>query len=436
MTDTPNEKKFMREKIVKPKRTGKQVAGKIICLLLFAVIFGVVAAVSFVVSKPMAEKFLGESPEPSTEPITIERDEPESTEAVMETMEPTAPEPQPEQDPEEIRDIVKEEVEKSTMTPEKVREFNQVISDIGNNAANSIVTISSEKYQKDWFDNPVVSRGQYAGMILAVNSSEVVILAGESAIEDADSLQIVFGDGSSASGTIKQADTVSDLAVISVETSTLPESTKNWIKAIELGNSYSVRAGDMLIAVGSPASRVYSIKNGMVTYVAKNIQTADGQTRVLYTDIVCDKERGTYFLNLSGQLVGWATDLYDSEELIDVTMVMSISEYKGNLQKLSNGISIPYLGIKGQEVGGLMQKEGLPAGIYITESIVNGPAYTIGIQNGDILTKIHGTELTTIRDFQNCMESLQSGMEVDVVVQRKGINEYKEIEYRVTIGAR
>lgn len=436
MTDRPNEKRFMREKIVKPKRTGKQVAGKIICLFLFAVIFGVVAAVSFVVSKPMAEKFLGESPEPSTEPITIERDEPESTEAVMETMEPTAPEPKPEQDTEEIREIVRDEVEKAPLTSEKVKEFNQVISDIGSNAANSIVTISSEKYQKDWFDNPVVSRGQYAGMILAVNSGEVVVLTGEAAVEDADSLQVVFGDGSTASGNVKQMDTIADLAVISVNLSELPEGTKNWIKAIELGNSYSVRAGDLLIAVGSPAGRVYSVKNGMVTYVAKNIQSADSQTRVIYTDISCDKQRGTYFLNLSGQLVGWATDLYDSEELTDVTMVMSISEYKGNLQKLSNGISIPYLGIKGQEVGTLMQKEGLPVGIYITESIVNGPAYIAGIQNGDILTKIHGTEMTTIRDFQNCMESLQSGMEVDVVVQRKGINEYKEIEYRVTIGAR
>ena len=51
MTDSPNGKKFMREKIVKPKKTGRQVAGKIFCLFLFAVIFGVVAAVTFVVSK-------------------------------------------------------------------------------------------------------------------------------------------------------------------------------------------------------------------------------------------------------------------------------------------------------------------------------------------------------------------------------------------------
>ena len=58
MTDSPNEKKFMREKIVKPPINKRRLAGRILCLCLFAVILGVVAAVSFVVSMPVVEKFL------------------------------------------------------------------------------------------------------------------------------------------------------------------------------------------------------------------------------------------------------------------------------------------------------------------------------------------------------------------------------------------
>lgn len=437
MSDSPNEKTFMREKIVKPKRTGKQVAGRVVCLFLLAVIFGIVAAVSFVISKPVAEKILRDESEPSTEPITIERDvELESTEAVMETMEPTAPETTPEQDEEEIRELVKSELEQLPITPEKVKELNQAVRDIGNTAVNSIVTVSSEKYQKDWFDNPVIKRGQYAGIILAVNTKEVVILTEESALQEADSLQIVFGDGTSVSGILKQTDEYSGLAVISADISDLSDVTKKWIKEIELGNSYAVSAGDMLIAVGSPAGPVYSVKNGIVSYVAKNVQTADGQTRVFYADMTCDKERGTFFLNLSGQLVGWATSLFDSEETGDMTKIMSLSEYKGNLQKLTNGIAIPYLGVKGQEVSALMQMEGIPAGIYITESIADGPAYTAGIQNGDILKKVNGTEVATMRDYQSVLENMESGVEISVVVERKGINEYKEIEYRVTVRAR
>lgn len=438
MTDSPNEKKFMREKIVKPKRTGRQVAGKIFCLILFAVIFGIVAAVTFVVSKPLAEKYLGEEPETSAVPITIERDEPETTEATMETMEPTAPEPtaEPEPDMEEIREIVRNEIRQEPWTAEKVEAFNQVIVDIGVNAERSIVTVSSEKYEKDWFDNPVVSTGRYAGVILASNPAEIVILTGTAAVEDADSMRIIFGDGSIAGGTVKAQDTVFDMAVIAVDSEEVTETTKNWISTMELGNSYSVNAGDILVAVGSPAGRVYSVKQGNVSYVTKNVQAVDGQTRIFLSDVACDIERGTFFLNLSGQLVGWATELFEVEDIGDMTKILSLSEYKGSLQKLSNGISVPYLGIKGQEVNVYMQKEGVPVGIYITESITDGPSYRAGIQNGDILTKIHGEEIRTFRDFQSCLERLQSGMETTVTIQRKGIDEYKEIEYQVTIGAR
>ena len=442
MTGSPNEKNFMRETIVKPKEPKIRRAGRAFCLVLFAVILGIISAVSFVISVPFAEKYFGkETTAPST-PITIEKDtEPDMT-ATMETMEPTAPEtqPQPEYDPENneeaIRRIIRDELEQDGWTTEKVKGFNQVITGIGKDADKSIVTVSAVKHQKDWFDNPVESTGEFAGVILAVNSGEIVILTGEQAIEDADTLKISFGNGASASAWVKQTDTVAGIAAIGVNPAELETTTVEWIEPMELGNSYSVQTGDLLIAVGSPTGRVHSMKHGSVTYIATGVQTMDGQTRVIYTDIECNKETGTFFLNLSGQLVGWASALFDTEGETDGTFVMSISEYKGSLQKLSNGISIPYLGIKGQEVNETMQEDGIPQGIYITESIAEGPAYQAGIQNGDILTKIQGEQLETIRDFQNVMEDMESGAEITVVIQRKGINEYKEIEYHMTIGAR
>ena len=43
MSDTPNEKNFMREKIVKPPIDKRRAAGRILCYVLFAVVFGGVA---------------------------------------------------------------------------------------------------------------------------------------------------------------------------------------------------------------------------------------------------------------------------------------------------------------------------------------------------------------------------------------------------------
>lgn len=438
MTDSPNEKKFMREKIVKPPVSRKLIARRILGLFLFAVIFGAVAAVSFVLSKPFAEKFLGKEPTTPSIPITIEKDdEPGTQTSATETMEVTTTDStHSEAEREELEEIVKTAMEQYPWTPEHVENLNQVLREIAQEADKGIVTVSSVKTQVDWFDNPVESTGQYAGVILAVNTNEIVILAGEESVEGAESLRIVFGDGSTAPAQIKQRDTVTGMVALSVAASGLSESTGNWIEPIELGNSYSMKTGDMVIAVGSPSGRVHSVKQGCISYVAKGVQVADGQTRILYTDFSCNTQKGTFFLNLSGQLIGWATNKYQTEESPDTTMAMSISEYKGILQKLSNGIAMPYFGIKGQDVSESMQKEGIPQGIYITESIAEGPAYSAGIQNGDILTRIQGEDIISIRDFQTRLENVESGKQVSVVIQRKGIDEYKEIEYHVTIGAR
>ena len=59
MSDTPNEKKFMREKVVKPPIDKRRAAGRILCYVLFAAVFGGVAAVSFVASLPTAKRSEG-----------------------------------------------------------------------------------------------------------------------------------------------------------------------------------------------------------------------------------------------------------------------------------------------------------------------------------------------------------------------------------------
>ena len=215
MTDSSNEKKFMREKIVKPQETKRRKAGKVFCLVFSAVIFGIVAAVSFVAALPVAKKHLAPETTTQTVPITIEKDDDpgvvaESTEAI-EATEPYEEIQQTEAeaavaDEEDIRSIVKDELKEVTWSTDKIREFYQLISEIGADAENSIVTVSAVKQQMDWFDNPVESTGQYAGVILAINETEIVILTGKQAVTDADALRVAFYDGTTAEGIVKQTD--------------------------------------------------------------------------------------------------------------------------------------------------------------------------------------------------------------------------------------
>ena len=166
----------------------------------------------------------------------------------------------------------------------------------------------------------------------------------------------------------------------------------------------------------------------------KNVQMVDQVTRIIYTRISADPKKGTFLVNTSGELVGWVMEQGEG----DFTMaeVMGISDYKGILENLTNGRAAPCFGIEGQEVSDIMAERGLPHGIYVQNSVTDRPAYSAGIQNGDIITHIDDREITTMKDFQNTVDNLEYGRLIHVIVQRNGRDQYAELEFQVMVGAR
>ena len=119
-----------------------------------------------------------------------------------------------------------------------------------------------------------------------------------------------------------------------------------------------------------------------------------------------------------------------------MTKVAAVSDYKGVLEKMSNGSEVPYFGIQGQEVSQAMEDSGMPEGIYVITSVNDSPAYNAGIQPGDVITWVNGAKIGNMKDFQNQIEALSLGDKIKVAVLRSGKNGYTEIEFQVTIGAR
>lgn len=427
----PERSRFIREKIIKQPMAKKEVLKRALLLLLTAAIFGVVASVTFVVSKPIAQKYLTKEHASEGVSISIPKDEPES---VPQSMEVDTDETVNETEP--IEDVLKTALEKYQYSADDISNLYSSLKALCLEADKGIVTVHSVKTQVDWFDNPVENSGLYAGAVIASANGELLILTPEGAVEEADSIKVAFSDGTEAAGEIKQTDKTSGMAIVSVPTSTLEPELLKSIKDIELGNSYSVKQGDLVIAIGSPAGMVHSTGYGFVSYVTRNVQVADSVTRIIYADLKSNAHTGTFLMNTSGQIIGWVTDQYKNDGSEDMTVAMAISDYKSVLEKLTNGIPAPYLGIKGQEVSSTMNDSGMPLGIYVVDCEIDSPAYSAGIQCGDIITKIGNQKLVTMKDYQMKLESLQKDESVTVTVQRNGRDEYKELEYQVTIGAR
>lgn len=422
-------RQFINEKIVEHPKSRRDMLKRALGLLATAVIFGFVAAVTFVVSKPVAEKVLARDSASESTPVTIPKDDPETAHGEAETA-PTVAQTEP------IEEILKSAMEKYPFSVDDLNTLYGSLKSVVQKADKGIVTVHSVKMQTDWFNNPVENSGLFAGVIIASANQEILVLTPEASVEDAQSIRVAFSDGTEVQGTIKQTDKISGMAIVSVSTADLGRTLLEELKAIELGNSYSVKQGELVVAIGAPAGMVHSVGYGFISYITRNVQITDGMTRILYSDVKGNAGTGTFLMNTSGQIIGWVTDNYKNDGSKDMTAAMAISDYKNILEKMSNGVAFPYFGVKGQEVSAVMNGSGMPLGVYVVDVNGEGPAYHAGIQSGDIITAMGGKTIITMKDFQVVLEASNPGDVIPVTVFRNGREEYKEIHYQVTIGAR
>lgn len=424
-----NDRDFISEKIVRPAPSRKQVGTRMATAACAGVIFGVVSAVCFVLTRPILEQ-LSAGNRPTTSAISIPKDELESPVEAIENERVAETETEP------VEEMVQTALEKYRYTVDDLNSMLNSLRGKAQTADKSVVVVHSVQQNTDWFDNPVETTGLYAGMIIAKTSQELLVLTPEAAVEQADSIKVTLGNGNDVSGHMKQKDAISGQAIVSISVQDISATQLRDLEPIPLGNSYQVQQGDLIAAVGSPAGVVHSMDYGFVSYVVRSNPMVDQHCRMLYSNILADAGKGTFLVNTNGELVGWAQEP-DSPEASDrVTEVFGISDYKGVLEKLSNGQAVPCIGIVGQEVTGALVENGLPAGIYVMNAVTDKPAYNAGIQNGDILTELAGEPVTSMKEYQAALDKMTCGQVVHVTVARNGRDTYTELEFDVTVGSR
>lgn len=424
-----NDRDFISEKIVRPAPSRKQVGTRMATAACAGVIFGVVSAVCFVLTRPILEQ-LSAGNRPTTSAISIPKDELESPVEAIENERVAETETEP------VEEMVQTALEKYRYTVDDLNSMLNSLRGKAQTADKSVVVVHSVQQNTDWFDNPVETTGLYAGMIIAKTSQELLVLTPEAAVEQADSIKVTLGNGNDVSGHMKQKDAISGQAIVSISVQDISATQLRDLEPIPLGNSYQVQQGDLIAAVGSPAGVVHSMDYGFVSYVVRSNPMVDQHCRMLYSNILADAGKGTFLVNTNGELVGWAQEP-DSPEASDrVTEVFGISDYKGVLEKLSNGQAVPCIGIVGQEVTDVQVENGLPAGIYVMNAVTDKPAYNAGIQNGDILTELAGEPVTSMKEYQAALDKMTCGQVVHVTVARNGRDTYTELEFDVTVGSR
>lgn len=408
---------FVKEKIKKQPFYQNKTLRRAALQLIFSVVCGAVACFVFVIVHPWMERTFGE--QEMTE-ITIPQEEEEET--VTEPQEETE-----EEEPVVITEPRELEVEDYADLYTKLKE-------VADTAGKSLVTVTASSSGTDWFNETYESRRELSGLLVGNNGVELLILAPYSQVEGADTLQAAFADGSTLAAVLKNYDSVTDLAVLSVNLADVEEDTLESIRMAELGSSKSLKAGEPVIAVGSPAGIAGSVKYGNLVASGYKVSVIDGEYNLLITDMERSEKGSGVLLNLSGQVIGLLEDSYLNSSNKGALTAYAISDMKDIIEHLSNSQDLVYMGIHGTDVTEeISEAQGIPAGVYVTGMEADSPAMNSGIQAGDIITEINGKTITSLSQIREMLLKFSREQVIQVVVMRQGKDGYKEIECSVTL---
>lgn len=421
MSDKKNDNyDLYTEHIVKePWKNSKRILKKGASLVAMAVFFGLVAGLVMIIVYKTGKNYLDDNKAAMNE-TTSSTDGSESKETDPEDT--TVP---------PIEEITTEIPSTVPIDNEKLNDYMgyyKALKSVADKAGLSVVTVTAAKQGVDFFNSTYQNIADEYGIVISSDSTGYYILTEYSLVKNSENIQVTYYDKTVDTAEFVAGDTTTDMAVIktgSLNTAVVP---------VQFGNSDAVLKGDLLVATGKLYGFNGTIGYGIATGVNNSVNDTDSIYRLINTDISGTVTSNGVILNLHGEVVGIITMAYNSDNTNFIT-AYAINDVRNLMQNLVNKKSMPYLGIKGQTVTDeIAATNKIPKGIYISAVETNSPAYKSGIQSGDVITQINGTEINNMESFMMQLEKNNPGDNVNVTIKRRGREDYKEIEFNLVLG--
>lgn len=421
MSDKKNDNyDLYTEHIVKePWKNSKRILKKGASLVAMAVFFGLVAGLVMIIVYKTGKNYLDDNKAAMNE-TTSSTDGSESKETDPEDT--TVP---------PIEEITTEIPSTVPIDNEKLNDYMgyyKALKSVADKAGLSVVTVTAAKQGVDFFNSTYQNIADEYGIVISSDITGYYILTEYSLVKNSEKIQVTYYDKTVDTAEFVAGDTTTDMAVIktgSLNTAVVP---------VQFGNSDAVLKGDLLVATGKLYGFNGTIGYGIATGVNNSVNDTDSIYRLINTDISGTATSNGVILNLHGEVVGIITMAYNSDNTNFIT-AYAINDVRNLMQNLVNKKSMPYLGIKGQTVTDeIAATNKIPKGIYISAVETNSPAYKSGIQSGDVITQINGTEINNMESFMMQLEKNNPGDNVNVTIKRRGREDYKEIEFNLVLG--
>ncbi len=243
------------------------------------------------------------------------------------------------------------------------------------------------------------------------------ILTNAHVVDGADDILVTLHDGSDITAKVVGIDKKADLAVIQLK-GKIPA-----LKPLPLGDSSALRLGEVVLAIGDPFGVGKSVTMGIVSAKGRGGMGIEEYEDFIQTDAAINPgNSGGALVNLKGELVGINTAIASKSGgyagigfAIPTNMAKPIMEMLVKDGRVVRG----YLGVSIATVTSAVQSEyklAVARGAMVENVQEDSPAFKAGLQQGDVITAINGSEVRSSDVLRNTIAMIRPGTTVDLEI--------------------
>ena len=250
------------------------------------------------------------------------------------------------------------------------------------------------------------------------------ILTNYHVIEGASTVKVTAYDGTTYDAAVIGGDEDYDIAVIKVDADGLTPAI--------VGDSDKLAVGDNVLAVGNPLGELGgTVTSGIVSALNRSVSiqgssSVNTMSLIQMDASVSPGNSGGGLFNMNGELVGIVNAKSSDSDAEGLGFAIPVNDaVKVAQELLENGYVTgrPYLGISYYAVTDAQTAAQLGVnayGVYIVEVVKGGPADKAGLQAGDRIVSVDGSEVATQSDLGTLMQDHKAGDTIEITVARGG----------------
>jgi S1-C subfamily serine protease len=211
------------------------------------------------------------------------------------------------------------------------------------------------------------------------------ILTNSHVVHGAGAIHVVLPDGERHRADLVGEDPDTDLAVVRITAHSLIPAT--------LGDSQSIRVGQLVVAIGNPYGFQATVTSGVISALGRSLRSQSGRLidNVIQTDAALNPgNSGGPLVTSNGEVIGVNTAIIATAQGICFATAINTAKFVAGRLIKDGRIRRGYIGVAGQNapVHRLLVRSHqlkMPTGIFVVGVEQNSPAQRAGVHEGDII---------------------------------------------------